>query len=71
MSTIQVTRGILVECDPAIKQFILHLDQVHSFVLKDLDETHLMVDASVGTLIEEELDKLADKNTFVPIEGKD
>ena len=68
---VQMTRGILVECDPAIKQFILHLNQVHSFVLKDLDETHLLVDHAVGDLIEKELDKLADKNTFVPIDGKD
>jgi TFIIH basal transcription factor complex TTD-A subunit len=68
--SINVVRGILVECDPAIKQFILHLDQVHSFVLKDLDETHLLVDPAVGNLIEEELDTLADKNTFVPIEDK-
>ena len=42
-----------------------------SFVINDLDETHLLVDHAVGDLIEKELDKLADKNTFVPIDGKD
>ena len=27
---VNVVKGVLVECDPAMKQFLLHLDEKHS-----------------------------------------
>lgn len=55
-----------MKCDPAVKQFILHLDQKHRFVIADLDETSVFVDASSGAekLIAEGLEKLNKENTF-------
>ena len=61
-----VQRGVLVRCDPAVKQLILHLDQKHRFVIADLDETSVFVDASAGAekLIAEGLEALNKKNTY-------
>ena len=28
---VNVTKGVLVECDPAMKQFLLHLDEKEEF----------------------------------------
>jgi TFIIH basal transcription factor complex TTD-A subunit len=58
-------KGVLVRCDPAVKQFILHLDIKHRFVIADLDETSVFIDASSGaeTLINEGLEELNKKNT--------
>jgi len=64
---VNATRGVLVSCDPAIKQFILHLDVEHHFGLIDLDETHLFLynlDQTKMDLIQKELDKLQDENTY-------
>ena len=42
----KATPGVLVECDPAIKAIILKIDeQRHDFVIEDLDDTHLVVNA--------------------------
>lgn len=46
---VNVMKGILVKCDPAMKQFLLHLDEKlmigSKFILQDLDETHLFISA--------------------------
>ena len=31
---VNVTKGVLVECDPAMKQFLLHLDEKNEFTMK-------------------------------------
>ena len=59
-------RGVLVRCDPAVKQFILHLDQKYRFVIADLDETSVFLDASSGAerIIKEGLEQLNKDNTY-------
>jgi len=61
-------KGILVECDPAMKQFLLHLDENNElgkkFVLQDLDETHLFISADSLDLLVEKIDGLMDKISF-------
>jgi TFIIH basal transcription factor complex TTD-A subunit len=48
---VNVTKGVLVECDPAMKQFLLHLDETlklgSRFIIQDLDETHLFISSDV------------------------
>jgi TFIIH basal transcription factor complex TTD-A subunit len=48
---VNVTKGVLVECDPAMKQFLLYLDETHKlgsrFIIQDLDETHLFISSDV------------------------
>ncbi|CAL8121902.1 unnamed protein product [Orchesella dallaii] len=62
---VNVTKGVLVECDPAMKQFLLHLDEREAlgrkFVLNDLDETHLFVSADIIKVLKEKIDELLDK----------
>jgi len=67
---VNVTKGILVECDPAMKQFLLHLDETlalgRRFVLNDLDENHLFISTDSLKTLQEKIDELMDK-TSVPI----
>lgn len=67
-SMVNVMKGILVECDPAMKQFLLHLDENNElgkkFVLQDLDETHLFISADSLDLLVEKIDGLMDKISF-------
>lgn len=65
---VNVIKGILVECDPAMKQYLLHLDESNclgkKFVLQDLDETHLFIAAGVMGSIQIKIDELMDSNSF-------
>jgi len=62
---VNVTKGVLVECDPAMKQFLLHLDESSAlgkkFILNDLDETHLFIQADIVKLLQDKIDELMDK----------
>ncbi|CAB4065409.1 TTDA [Lepeophtheirus salmonis] len=46
-----VTPSVLVECDPAMKQFLLYLDERAElgtrFVVQDLDATHLFISPEI------------------------
>lgn len=65
---VNVTKGILVECDPPMKQYLLHLDEANAlgkkFILQDLDETHLFVSADVMDILQRKIDDLMDYNSF-------
>ena len=56
--------------DPAVKQFLLHLDEKmilgKKFVIDDLDETHLFVSAEIVPVLQEEVWKKMDSNSFNP-----
>ncbi|KAE8210139.1 hypothetical protein CF319_g1575 [Tilletia indica] len=59
-------QGVLLTCDPALKQLILHLDAAapSRFVLQDLDATHLFINAKFIEYIREHLDEELEKNTY-------
>lgn len=61
-------KGVIVECDPAMKQYILYLDEKNllgsKFILQDLDETHLFITSDVIEQIQNKLDELMDNNSF-------
>ena len=71
---VNVMKGVLVRCDPAMKQFLLHLDEKlllgSRFVLQDLDETHLFISADVLDRLKEEIDDLMDKISIPVVEGQ-
>ena len=69
--------GVLVKCDGALKQFILHLDEqkqkegagADSFVLSgqeasELDETHLLVKEDALEYIQQAIEDMQAKNSF-------
>jgi len=61
-------KGILIECDPAMKQFLLHLDETNAlgkkFVIQDLDETHLFISADILVTLQGRIDDLMDQISF-------
>lgn len=66
---VHVLRGVLVECDPQMKQFLLHLDATDAlntkFVLQDLDSTHLFVSSDCIDLLKTKIDDLMEQVNFV------
>ncbi len=60
--------GISRFSDPAMKQFLLHLDETmelgKKFVIKDLDETHIFIAAEILDILQERIDDLMDKISF-------
>jgi TFIIH basal transcription factor complex TTD-A subunit len=72
---VNVTKGILVECDPAMKQFLLHLDEKFTlgsrFIIQDLDDTHLFISPDVLEMLKGQIDDLMDKISVPIVEGKE
>ncbi len=60
--------GVLIKCDKTIKIFIKNLNQGKDFIIKDLDEFHLVVKENAIQLIQEEVFKMQDRNAYNPIE---
>lgn len=54
--------------DPAMKQFLLHLDDTNAlgrkFIIKDLDETHLFISADILDVLQGKIDNLMDQISF-------
>ena len=72
---VNVTKGIMVECDPAMKQFLLHLDEKFllgsKFIIQDLDDSHLFISADVLDMLKSQIDDLMDKISVPIVEGKE
>lgn len=65
---VNVQKGVLVECDPAMKQFLMHLDEKNTlgqkFIIEDLDETHLFLSSDIIKTLQEKVDDLMDQLSF-------
>ena len=65
---VNVMKGILVECDPAMKQFLLYLDETNAlgkkFVIQDLDDTHIFISSDIIDTLQEQIDDLMDRLSF-------
>lgn len=65
---VNVIKGILVECDPAMKQFLLQLDDKNSlgkkFVINDLDDTHLFISADIVETLKTQINDLMNRLTY-------
>ncbi|XP_069811070.1 general transcription factor IIH subunit 5 [Dendropsophus ebraccatus] len=70
---VNVLKGVLIECDPAMKQFLLYLDETNAlgtkFIIQDLDETHVFVLAELVSVLQDKVGELMDQNSF-PITQK-
>lgn len=66
-------RFALWTSDPAMKQFLLFLDEKMAlgkkFILKDLDDTHVFILQEVVQTLQERVGELMDQNSF-PITQK-
>lgn len=60
--------GVLIKCDPQMKQFILYLDEKQpagsKLVLKDLDATHVFVDTKYVDFIKTKIDDLMEQVNY-------
>lgn len=65
----RATGGILIECEPAIKSIIVHLDSLsgNDFIIEDLDEQHLLVRPNMIHILKAQLDERL-KETYRPEE---
>ncbi|KAL2916163.1 hypothetical protein HK105_204254 [Polyrhizophydium stewartii] len=59
---VRAVKGVMVECDPAVKQIIKDLDTQHHFIIEDLDETHLFIDASKIEMVQERLEEILEED---------
>jgi len=70
MSGVEVKTGVLLTCDPAVKQILIQMDQEshgeHKFVLRDLDDTHMFVKDSQFARVRELLEVELEKNMYTP-----
>lgn len=71
---VNAQRGVLIKCDPAMKQFLKHLDEQRklgrTFIIKDLDEIHLFVDTDIVPKLEAQIDDLMDSLTPDQVEQR-
>lgn len=67
---VKVVKGVLVQCDSAMKQLLLYLDEINElgtkFVIQDLDETHLFIDSESVDRLKEKIDDLMEKYSYQP-----
>ncbi|KAI9319986.1 TFIIH subunit TTDA/Tfb5 [Dichotomocladium elegans] len=61
---VKAVKGVLLECDPTVKQIVLNLNESGNFVIEDLDETHLFVEATCVQELQYELDRILDENSY-------
>ena len=68
---VQIQTGIIVTCDPQMKQFLLHLDDTKAlgqkFVLQDLDATHLLISPEIIEELKNKIDDLMDQFSFIEV----
>lgn len=54
--------------DPAMKQFLLHLDETlalgRKFIFQDLDETHLFISSDIVETLQAKFDDMMDQISF-------
>ncbi|CAF9917766.1 MAG: hypothetical protein HETSPECPRED_003584 [Heterodermia speciosa] len=68
----KASKGVLVECDPAIKAIILKIDQEkNEYIVEDLDDTHLMVKDSKVQALKAKLDEELKNAVSYPDEDDD
>ncbi|KAJ1911801.1 hypothetical protein IWQ60_009967 [Tieghemiomyces parasiticus] len=67
---VQASKGVLIECDIIAKQVILNLNQTHNFIVADLDDTHLFIKADYARMLQSELDRIINENTYTVGEVK-
>lgn len=65
---VNLLKGVLVECDPAMKQFLLHLDETlalgRKFIFHDLDDNHLFISPDIVEVLQAKFDDMMDQISF-------
>lgn len=54
---VRAIRGVLVECDPAIKSIIVNIDsERHEFIIEDLDDQRLVINENMMETLKRKLE---------------
>uniref|UniRef100_A0A8D1AF12 General transcription and DNA repair factor IIH subunit TFB5 n=1 Tax=Sus scrofa TaxID=9823 RepID=A0A8D1AF12_PIG len=63
---VSILKGVLIECDPAMKQFFLYLDESSAlkFIIQDIDDTQVFVISELVNILQEQVGELMDQNAF-------
>ncbi|KAI9146504.1 TFIIH subunit TTDA/Tfb5 [Paraphysoderma sedebokerense] len=61
---VKAVKGVLVTCDPTVKQIILHLNEQYKFIIEDLDDEHLFIDGGFVQLLKTEVEQRLEENTY-------
>lgn len=64
---------VVFHSDPAMKQFLLHLDETlalgRKFIIQDLDETHVFISSDIVETLQAKFDDMMDQISF-PVHDK-
>uniref|UniRef100_A0A0W0F548 General transcription and DNA repair factor IIH subunit TFB5 n=1 Tax=Moniliophthora roreri TaxID=221103 RepID=A0A0W0F548_MONRR len=52
----RAVKGVLLTCDPAVKQILLIMNERQHFILEDLDDNHLVIKADEEYRVRRELE---------------
>ncbi len=55
---------MIMHSDPAVKQILLFLDESIHFIIENLDEEHLFVDAQYVDMLQKKIDEILEENTY-------
>ncbi|OAG31907.1 TFIIH basal transcription factor complex TTD-A subunit [Nematocida displodere] len=55
---VKAIRGVLLHCDPSVKEIIIRLNREHNFIILDINMTTLFVDKEYLNKIEEETEAM-------------
>ncbi|CAI4215717.1 unnamed protein product [Parascedosporium putredinis] len=51
-------RGVLIECDPAVKSIIVNIDsENHDYIIEDLDEQRCVIKETMVAQLKQKLDE--------------
>ncbi|KAI8817373.1 transcription factor TFIIH complex subunit Tfb5-domain-containing protein [Fimicolochytrium jonesii] len=71
---VKAKKGVLLECDPAVKQIVQDLDAKRfsetgkaRFILESLDETHLFVDTEIVPWLQDRLNEILEVRAGVDV----
>ncbi len=60
--------AVLIKCEKTIKMFIKNLNLGKDFIIKDLDDHHLLIKDSALSFVQEEVFKMQDENAYSQFE---
>ncbi|XP_075397814.1 general transcription factor IIH subunit 5-like [Tenrec ecaudatus] len=65
---VNILKGVLIECDPAMKQFLLFSDESNAlwkkFIIQDIDDTHVFVVSELLSVFRTQVGELMDQNAW-------
>lgn len=63
-----IEKGVLVTCDVATREYILFLNEKEPFVLKEVDETHLLIAENAVERVKVAITENFERNIFLGAE---